>query len=939
MKKLLILMLLSPVLTYGQLKTEIRSSMLKFPPNLATWLKRTIKDNNIDISKFGTPGNQIRSNQSKQFYDFNKDGKKDICIELGFEYFRTTAKQDSAKEYYKGIFINKGNETFELDTNYVINGRGYPWYGKFGDFNGDGKVDYFHLIGNYHGDQAKKPLDLYKYRDSPDGSPSHVFLNNGKGFDKVDLDTLNMISNNCQVFDINGDGRDEIISMPSSRFLVYTYNPVTKKFDISLDNINQIIRNKYGNNIKFFTFESIKNSKIKMTISYDFTTSDKNDWKIDIAEIGLKDSTFTVINSFKHPMYQSTSGVLANADIQDNDSYEYTDLNGDGVDELIMISPYSSIPESQGFNIIENNTIKTSKYWTPDLKEVGFRIQGYIKDMNGDGKLDIVSGEWNLDKSYSYFNYYYKFSNGKFNRTQLDLTKNSIKPINIPYWTWANDFNEDGLNDIFVFNNNNIFESYYYKTVDCAKSVKPILNTSKFSFCSSDTLKLSIINSLEKDSYKWYFGSQVDSSNVKSKSFMDSNKLLIIKTDSLGCETKSDTLALTKLAAVPIPSIANSTPLTFCAGQNVVLTSSGANNQWYLNGNAIANATTATFTANASGTYKVKATIGDCSSPLSAASTVVVNSVPDTPKITNSSSLTFCTGQNVVLTSSGTNNQWYLNDAVISNATSTTLTVTASGVYKVKSLNGDCSSPLSAATTVVVNTIPGTPTITATTPLTFCFGQNVVLTSSGTNNQWYLNDNVIANATTATFTANASGTYKVKATNGDCSSPLSAASTVVVNPIPPTPLITQELNGGLTSSATDGNQWYFNEVKIDNATQKTINPTKSGNYTVKVVTPCTSEVSKPFNLVVTATEETILGQVSVSPNPIASEFKISFPVEFGKTAQVKIVDMSGNLQFKKASVIDGEQIDLANLNGGNYILHLNSNDNSNAKAIKISKIH
>jgi hypothetical protein len=65
---------------------------------------------------------------------------------------------------------------------------------------------------------------------------------------------------------------------------------------------------------------------------------------------------------------------------------------------------------------------------------------------------------------------------------------------------------------------------------------------------------------------------------------------------------------------------------------------------------------------------------------------------------------------------------------------------------------------------------------------------------------------------------------------------------------------------------------------------------------------------------------------------------VSFTIEFGKTAQVKIVDMSGNVHFKKASVIDGEQIDLGNLNGGNYILHLNSNDNSNYKAIKISKI-
>jgi Secretion system C-terminal sorting domain len=179
----------------------------------------------------------------------------------------------------------------------------------------------------------------------------------------------------------------------------------------------------------------------------------------------------------------------------------------------------------------------------------------------------------------------------------------------------------------------------------------------------------------------------------------------------------------------------------------------------------------------------------------------------------------------------------------------------------------------------------------------------------------------------------------VKAISGDCTSPLSAAATVVVNPIPPAPTITLEANGGLTSSASDGNQWYFNDVKIDNATQKTINPTKSGNYTVKVTTPCASEVSKPYNLVVTATEETILGQVQLSPNPFTNQFKVSFPVEFGKTAQVKIVDMSGNVHFKKASVSDGEVIELGNLNGGNYILHLNSNDNANLKSIKISKIH
>jgi uncharacterized protein YxeA len=226
------------------------------------------------------------------------------------------------------------------------------------------------------------------------------------------------------------------------------------------------------------------------------------------------------------------------------------------------------------------------------------------------------------------------------------------------------------------------------------------------------------------------------------------------------------------------------------------------------------------------------------------------------------------------------------------------------------------------------------PKITITGNTTFCNGDKVTLTSTESGSYLWSNG-----STTQSIQVSKAGTYSVSVTNQKCSTALNSSTvTVVVNPIPATPTITMEANGGLTSSASDGNQWYFDGVKIDNATQKTINPTKSGNYTVQVVSPCASEISKPYNLVVTSTEETILGQVSVSPNPVAGEFKVSFPVEFGKTAMVKIVDMSGNVQFKKASVNDGERIEVRNLNGGNYILHLQSNDNANVKAIKISKI-
>jgi hypothetical protein len=412
----------------------------------------------------------------------------------------------------------------------------------------------------------------------------------------------------------------------------------------------------------------------------------------------------------------------------------------------------------------------------------------HLVDIDNDGDIDLVpqngwNEEINGNRGYNIFinngkkfiKTFVVYKDSKTSSGYFDEVGLRTKGFKIPV-----DFDKDKTYELM-----HIFE---YEDIDlvelnfCKSATKPILNTSKFIYCASDTLKLSITNSVKGDKYKWYLGSQVDSSNVTSKNFVDSYKVLLVKTDSLGCESRTDTLAITKLAAVPTPAIANTTPLTFCAGQNVVLTSNGANNQWYLNGTTI------------------------------------------------------------------------------------------------------------------------------------------------------------ANATTATFSANASGTYKVKAISGECSSPLSSAATVVVNPIPSIPSISLEANGGLTSSASEGNQWYFNDVKIDNAIHKTINPTKSGNYTVKVTTPCASEISKSYNLVVTATEETILGQVQVAPNPFTNRFKVSFPVEFGKTVQIKVLDNMGTIHYKKQVVTDGELLDLSQLNGGNYVLRIESNDNMGVKAMKISKV-
>lgn len=219
-------------------------------------------------------------------------------MELNLRFFDTNNPsnpgkyQDSLMNYYKGIFINQKNGTFLLDTNYIIHGRGAIWDGGFGDFNGDGLVDYFNNCIYYEFDPKNKDSLFYRYGRN-DGSPSHVYFNNGKSFDRIDLDTIDLISTNSDIIDINNDGRDEIIATVSAKFIVYQYDIQNKSFIKRFNNINEYINKKYGNTIKFMNFKERFNNSILITLSYNFTDK-KEDWMIDILNINLSDSSITV---------------------------------------------------------------------------------------------------------------------------------------------------------------------------------------------------------------------------------------------------------------------------------------------------------------------------------------------------------------------------------------------------------------------------------------------------------------------------------------------------------------------------------------------------------------------------------------------------------------------------------------------------------------------
>ncbi|MGA9637715.1 T9SS type B sorting domain-containing protein [Flavobacterium sp.] len=296
------------------------------------------------------------------------------------------------------------------------------------------------------------------------------------------------------------------------------------------------------------------------------------------------------------------------------------------------------------------------------------------------------------------------------------------------------------------------------------------------------------------------------------------------------CSLLSDEVSLT-VSTLATPTISAGGPTAFCTGGSVVLTSSSATgNIWSTS------ETTPSITVSTGGTYTVKVSNGSCTSAESIGTVVTVNPIPATPIITATGSTTLCAGESVVLTSSSaTGNLWSTGE------TTESITVSTAGSYTVEVTTNGCTSPTSAGTTVTVNPIPATPTITTGSTTTFCTGGSVVLTSSSaTGNIWSTGE------TTPSITVTTGGTYTVKVTGGGCTSAESAGTVVTVNPIPSTPTITATgptafCTGGnvvLTSSSATGNRWSTGEMT------RAISVSTAGTYTVEVtINGCTSPTS------------------------------------------------------------------------------------------------
>lgn len=399
------------------------------------------------------------------------------------------------------------------------------------------------------------------------------------------------------------------------------------------------------------------------------------------------------------------------------------------------------------------------------------------------------------------------------------------------------------------------------------------------------------------------------------------------------------TSGATTVTVNPLPNVtvAASNGTTICSGVTTNLcvpSATGLTYQWALNGTNITGATSACYGATLPGSYVVTVTNTSTTCTATAtATTIVVNPAP-TASASATGNTTVCDGDTVHLTSNtgaGLTYVWYKNGTAIPGATTTAYAATTTGSYTVNVSNANCTVT-SNAIAVTVNPKP-TAVITYTTPITFCEGGAVVLTgvsASGNTYQWQNNASAISGATDNYFLASQTGSYSVVVTNSFGCSVTTAATLVVVNPLPQ-PVISR--NGTqLSTGSFVSYQWYLNSQPIPGATSQGYTVLQNGAYYVRVTDAngCTNYSAVEFfnNLGVGTIVKA--EDIKIFPNPVHEYVNIEAPVK----VNIMIRDLQGRVLLSQKDV---KQVDLSRFADGVYMILILDEDGQLLKMEKLFK--
>ena len=325
-------------------------------------------------------------------------------------------------------------------------------------------------------------------------------------------------------------------------------------------------------------------------------------------------------------------------------SIKLADFDKDGIDDMAIATegyPNGKIQIWKGKNdgIFEPDQIlnysDTSKGGYPDSTNTFREFE--VSDVDKDGWLDIIvhpfhfgnqfrinpgpNGPHYTDNGWRGYGIklqasIWRNTKGTFNYLTNDLSIPGIYPGYVKGFFVNNKLKFFGFQNTGSYSaqatlsEKHKFNLYEMTVTFCKNLIKPTFNTTKYSFCSGDSLKLTISNINKGDSLKWYYGTKSDLTNLSNKTFTDSTKLFVTRTDSLGCVISSDTIQIKKYGIPGAPTLSRDTANFLLSG--------APGTTWYKDGSAITD-TTQKYKPTTAGSYTAKTTTNGCTSVMSAA--------------------------------------------------------------------------------------------------------------------------------------------------------------------------------------------------------------------------------------------------------------------------------------------------------------------------------
>ena len=247
-------------------------------------------------------------------------------------------------------------------------------------------------------------------------------------------------------------------------------------------------------------------------------------------------------------------------------------------------------------------------------------------------------------------------------------------------------------------------------------------------------------------------------------------------------------------------------------------------------------------------------------------------------------------------------------------------------------VNPDSLSNLSSCPPPIINYAGSTQ---------ICQGSTLLLTStSSTGNQWYNNGTPINGATSSTYNVTVSGSYTVATTINNCTSPQSAPVVVTINSSPSVPDINWDGSHFSTTSSGVNYQWFLNGNIISGATSANYTPTSIGNYQIQVTSNGCTNISNPYNLVVTGIDPNNLPSnfiAQIIPNPAADKVVVHFTETPESTIQLQLINNVGTIlktiKTKNTSTI----IDINKMPAGSYYIKIIGGKYNQIKKLEIIK--